>query len=114
MTEALLNCQRKDGKYNTNVVQKGFLQYIKDLGIKQPDGDQYDFHSLRNNATEILENAGVSQIFINKIIGWKGQNTMQQHYSKRRLDEIKTEVDKLRYDFLQPEFDVWAEIMARK
>jgi len=108
------NCQRNDGKYNTNVVQKGFLQYIKDLGIKQPDGDQYDFHSLRNNATEILEKAGVSPIYINKIIGWKGQNTMQQHYSKRRLDEIKIEVDKLRYDFLQPEFDVWAEIMARK
>lgn len=109
------NCQRKkDGKFNTNIVQKGFLQYIKNLGIKQPSGEQYDFHSLRNNATEILEKAGVSQIYINKIIGWKGQNTMQQHYSKRRLDEIKTEVDKLRYDFLQDEFDQWKIIMSKK
>lgn len=109
------NCQRpKDNRFNTNIVQKGFLQYVKDLGIKQPNGDKYDFHSLRNNATEILENAGVSQIYINKIIGWKGQNTMQQHYSKRRLDEIKAEVDKLRYDFLQSEFDYWRDVMLKK
>lgn len=108
------NCQRpKDDGFNTNIVQKGFLQYVKNLGIKQPDGDKYDFHSLRNNATEILEKAGVSQIYINKIIGWKGQNTMQQHYSKRRLDEIKTEVDKLRYDFLQTEFDYWRDVMSK-
>lgn len=108
------NCQRpKDDGFNTNIVQKGFLQYVKNLGIKQPDGDKYDFHSLRNNATEILEKAGVSQIYINKIIGWKGQNTMQQHYSKRRLDEIKAEVDKLRYDFLQTEFDYWRDVMSK-
>ena len=108
------NCQRKDGKYNTNIVQKGFLQYVKDLGIKQPGGEQYDFHSLRNNAAEILENANVSQIFINKIIGWKGQNTMLAHYSKRVLGDIKIEVDKLRYDFLQPEFDYWRDVMSKK
>ena len=108
------NCQRKDGKYNTNVVQKGFLQYVKDLGIKQPGGEQYDFHSLRNNAAEILQKAGVDIIFINKIIGWKGQNTMLAHYSKRVLVDIKTEVDKLRYDFLQTEFDYWKDIMSKK
>jgi integrase len=108
------NCQRRDGKYNTNIVQKGFLQYVKDLGIKQPGGEQYDFHSLRNNAAEILQKAGVDIIFINKIIGWKGQNTMLAHYSKRGLADIKTEVDKLRYDFLQPEFDYWKKVMAKK
>jgi len=109
------NCQRpKDGKFNTNIVQKGFLQYVKDLGIKQSGGEQYDFHSLRNNAAEILQKAGVDIIFINKIIGWKGQNTMLAHYSKRVLADIKTEVDKLRYDFLQPEFDYWKDVMSKK
>ena len=109
------NCQRpKDDGFNTNIVQKGFLQYVKDLGIKQPGGEQYDFHSLRNNAAEILQKAGVDIIFINKIIGWKGQNTMLAHYSKRVLADIKTEVDKLRYDFLQPEFDYWRDVMSKK
>ena len=84
------------------------------MGIKQPGGEQYDFHSLRNNAAEILQKAGVDIIFINKIIGWKGQNTMLAHYSKRVLADIKTEVDKLRYDFLQPEFDYWRDVRSKK
>ncbi len=108
------NCQRQDGAFNTNIVQKGFIKHITELGIKQKGGEKYDFHSLRNNASLRLQDVGVSISYINKIIGWKGETTMETNYSKRRLYEIKDEVDKLRYDFLQPEFDYWKIVMTKK
>lgn len=109
------NCQRKkDNKFDTNIVQKGFIKHIQKLGIKIPGGEKYDFHSLRNNASLRLQDVNVQPSYINKIIGWKGKTTMEQHYSKRRLSEIKPEADKLKYDFLQTEFDYWKEVMSKK
>jgi hypothetical protein len=29
------------------------------------------------------------------------------------LEKIKNQADKLRYDFLQPEFDYWKEVMSK-
>ena len=108
------NCQRPDGDFNTNIVQDGFIQFVKDIGIKVPDGEKYTFHSLRNNASLRLQDIGIGLSYINKIMGWKGQSTMESNYSKRRVPEIKPELDKLRYDFLQPEFDYWKKVMSKK
>ena len=95
-------------------MQDGFIQFVKDIGIKVPDGEKYTFHSLRNNASLRLQDIGIGLSDINKIMGWKGQSTMESNYSKRRVPEIKPEVDKLRYDFLQPEFDYWKKVMSKK
>lgn len=46
-------------------------------------------------------------------MGWKGQTIMEQHYSKHSLPKIKVQADKLRYDFLQPEFDYWKKVMSK-
>ena len=73
-----------------------------------------DFHSLRKNANLQLESKGVPETFINDIIGWSGNNTRQKHYSNHELQKIKENADKLRYDFLQTEFDYWKKVMLKK
>ena len=39
---------------------------------------------------------------------------MENSYSKYTLQEIKNNLDKFSYDFLQPEFDEWKKIMGKK
>ena len=73
-----------------------------------------DFHSLRKNANQRLEEVGVSETFINDIIGWEGRSTRQQSYSNHDLQKIKVQADKLQYDFLQTEFDYWRDVMSKK
>lgn len=107
-------CQTKSGEYNGKFTNRGFIQYIKDLGITKNNPHKLDFHSLRKNANLRLEEVGVSETFINDIIGWEGRNTRQQSYSNHDLQKIKVQADKLYYDFLQPEFDKWKKIMSNK
>jgi len=107
-------CQTESGEYNNKFMTRGFIKYIKDIGITKNNPHKLDFHSLRKNASQQLENVGVSETFINDIIGWEGRNTRQQSYSNHDLSKIKEQADKLRYDFLQPEFDYWRDVMSKK
>lgn len=107
-------CKTLSGKYNNKFMTRGFIQYIKDIGITKNNEHKLDFHSLRKNANQRLEKLGVSGTFINDIIGWEGKETRQQSYSNHDLIQIKEQADKLQYDFLQPEFDYWKDVMSKK
>ncbi len=104
-------CQTSGGQENNKFSTRGILKFLSEIGIKHPNGEKLDFHSFRKNASLRLQKAGVPNTFINDIIGWEGKSTMEQAYSNHRLSEIKEQVDKLNYDFLQPHFDKWKEIM---
>ena len=107
-------CQTKNGQYNNKYTTRGFIKYITDIGITKNNPHKLDFHSLRKNANLQLESVGVQETFINDIIGWSGNNTRQKHYSNHELKQIKENSDKLRYDFLQTEFDYWKKVMLKK
>ena len=106
-------CQTKSGTYNGKFVGRGVLKFLTEIGIKGSTDKKLDFHSFRNNASNNLQNAGVTQSYTNNIIGWEGENTMLKSYSKHTVPQIKQQVDKLKYDFLQPHFDKWTEIMKK-
>lgn len=106
-------CQTKNGTFNGKVVGRGVLKFLTEIGIKGPTDKKLDFHSFRNNASIKLQNAGVTQSYINDIIGWEGENTMLKSYSKHTVPQIKQQVDKLKYDFLQPHFDKWTKTMKK-
>ena len=106
-------CQTKSGTYNGKFVGRGVLKFLTEIGIKGSTDKKLDFHSFRNNASIKLQNAGVTQSYINDIIGWEGENTMLKSYSKHTAPQIKQQVDKLKYDFLQPHFNKWTEIMKK-
>ena len=107
-------CQTKTGQYNNKYTTRGLIKFITDIGITKSNPHKLDFHSLRKNANLCLESKGVPETFINDIIGWEGKDTRQQHYSNHELQKIKEQADKLKYDFLQTEFDYWKTIMAKK
>ena len=102
------------GNYNNKYVSKNILPFIRSLKLSKPYKGKLDFHSFRNNASNQLQEISVPQSYINNIMGWKGQTIMEQHYSKHTLEKIKNQADKLRYDFLQPEFDYWKKVMSKK
>lgn len=104
-------CKTKTGEYNNKYSTRGFIQYIKDIGITKSNPHRLDFHSLRKNANQRLEKLAVPATYINDIIGWEGKDTREKHYSQHDLQEIKKYADKMNYDFLQSEFDYWARVM---
>lgn len=109
-TKAVTRNRNYDNKY----VYRQILAFIRGLKLSNPYKGKLDFHSFRNNASLQLQNAHVPASFINDIIGWSGSSTMEKHYSKHNLKQIKEQADKLRYDFLQLEFDYWKKIMSEK
>ena len=102
------------GNYANKYVSGQILPFIRSLKLSKPYKGKLDFHSFRNNASNQLQEISVPQSYINNIMGWKGQTIMEQHYSKHTLQKIKVQADKLRYDFLQPEFDYWKDVMSKK
>ncbi len=90
------------------------FNFLEKLGIRKPGGDRHDFHSFRNNLSNMMQEANIPQSYINDVIGWKGTNVMEQHYSKHKLHEIRAQMDKYAYNFLEPHFDTWKTIMAKK
>lgn len=104
-------CKTKSGEYNNKYSTRGFIQYIKDIGITKSNPHRLDFHSLRKNANQRLEKLGVPSTYINDIIGWEGKDTREKHYSQHELEEIKQYTDKLNYDFLNDEFNYWKDVM---
>lgn len=103
----------KTGKFSDKYLLRVFNPFLIKIGIKKENKDGKDFHSFRNNLSKAMQDAGLSETFINKIIGWKGDSIMQNHYSKYTLKEIKAEYEKFSYNFLQPKFDEWKKIMAK-
>jgi integrase len=92
-----------------------FFNFLKDIGIKADKGrDGYDFHSFRKNISTAMQDAKIVNSYINDVVGWKGNGTMEQHYSNHTLPQIKTELEKFGYDFLAPHFAKWKAIMAKK
>ena len=105
-------CKTKSGEYNNKYSTRGFIQYIKDIGItKSNPNKRLDFHSLRKNASNRLDTLGVPSTYINDIIGWEGDGTREKYYSQHNLQEIKKYTDKMNYDFLNDEFDYWKNVM---
>ena len=107
-------CETKGHQFNNKLLLRTLFPFLKDIGIKSGAYDQYDFHSFRKNASLIMQDAGIGTTYINNIIGWEGKGTMEQSYSDRKQAEIKEQMDKFSYDFLQPHFDAWKQIMAKK
>ena len=107
-------CQTTGGKYNNKYTTRVLMPFFKEIGIKSGDKDQKDFHSFRKNASIGMQDAGVGLTYINDIIGWDGEGMMAEAYSNHTLSQIKEQMDKFKYDFLQPHFDVWKQIMAEK
>lgn len=103
-----------NGNYNNKYVSDNILPFIRSLNLSKPYKGRLDFHSFRNNASLQLQDFLVPKSYINNIMGWKGETIMEQHYSKHGFKQIKEQADKLRYDFLQPEFDYWKDIMSKK
>lgn len=71
-------------------------------------------HSFRKNASLTLQSAGLINSIINAIIGWEGEETMEQSYSNYTITQINDELNKFSYDYLQTEFDKWKKVMKTK
>ena len=106
-------CQTKNGTFDTRYILRNLSKFLFKLGIKQSNKDGKDFHSFRNNLSLAMQKAGISNVFINKVIGWKGLSVMENSYSKYTLAQIKDELNKFSYDYLQPEFDKWKKVMGK-
>ena len=62
-------CQSKNGLYNNKYTVREIFKYLLDIGVKKESKDSYDFHSFRKNASIAMQDAGISQSYINDIIG---------------------------------------------
>ena len=112
----IMNSNDDDIKHNVN---NKFFAFLKKIGIKEEclkdekkQGVHYSFHSFRKVASQTMEDMNMKPTYINAIAGWKGDGTFQINYGNgRELQKIAKENEKLKYDFLQPHFDKWKEIM---
>ncbi len=104
----------KNGEYNNKFTVRVLTPFLKEIGIKTADKDGFDFHSFRNTASITMQTAKIPDSYIHAIIGWEGDNTMQQSYSNFTLEQIKKEMDTYEYDFLKDHFAKWKKIMAKK
>lgn len=105
-------CKTKNGLYNNKYTVRYVLDFFKSIGVKSGSKDCLDFHSFRKNASLALQKARIIPSYINDIIGWEGKSTMESAYSNHTLAEIKAEMDKFSYDFLQPHLTEWKKILA--
>ena len=109
------DCKTKKGSFNNHYMTRNLFEFFKEIGVKNSTTNEvHDFHSFRKNASIRLQDAGILASYINDIIGWEGKGTMEQSYSNHTLTQIKEQMDKFSYDFLQPHFDKWKKIMAKK
>ena len=60
-----------------------------------------------------MEKCGITSSYINKLIGWEGVDTREKSYSNYTISELYDALCLLNYDFLQPEFDYWKEVMSK-
>lgn len=105
-------CITKGGVFNNHIV-RGFFKFLTDIGVRDNSGTRYDFHSFRKNANIRMEKCGITSSYINKLIGWEGVDTREKSYSNYTIPELYDALCLLNYDFLQPEFDYWKEVMSK-
>lgn len=112
------DCLTNSGKCTEHFFDRGFFPFLKELEIKKKNTKEYkdhhDFHSFRKNINKALEKAKVEPTYINDIIGWEGKDVRETNYSQHTIPEIKEQLEKLHYDFLEPAFAEWKKIMATK
>ena len=106
-------CQTKQGKYNNKYTVRVLLSFFTQIGVKAQSKDGLDFHSFRKNASIAMQDAGIGQTYINDIIGWEGKTTMEQSYSNHNLIQIKQELEKFRYDFLETYLIQWKKRLIK-
>ena len=107
-------CLTSGGKLNTHI-QRSFCNFLKKIGIKGKTKDQYDFHSFRKNCNIRMKQCDIPRPYIDKLIGWliKGSEG-ERSYSDYGPKALSEQLEKLNYDFLQPEFDYWKDVMSKK
>jgi hypothetical protein len=106
-------CRWQSGQYNNKYISRGILRFFQDIGVKSGSRDGYDFHSFRKNASIAMQDAGIGATYINDIIGWEGNTTMEQSYSNHTLAQLKAELEKFDYDFLSHHFIKWKKIIKK-
>lgn len=106
-------CQTQSGRYNNKYTTRFIFRFLSKIGIKKASNDSRDFHSFRKNASIAMQDAGISQSYINDIIGWKGKTTMEQSYSNHSLAQIQSALEKFSYGFLACRFARWKKIMKK-
>jgi site-specific recombinase len=104
-------CQTKSGQYNNKFFTRELSPFLMDIKVKTGNNDGYDFHSFRKNISIAMQDAGIGATYINDVIGWEGKDTMEQSYSNHTLEQIKNEMSKFSYDFLEPHFKKWRKIL---
>ena len=105
---------KKNQEYNNKYILRTITPFLKEIGAKKDNKDGYDFHSFRKTISIALQDTGIPNSYINDIIGWTPDNTMEQSYSNHTLAQIKEQLDKFEYEFLKPHFDKWKTIMSKK
>lgn len=104
------------GQLKRNVNNRLF-EFLKQINIKSETfetakrtSERYTFHSFRKTAAQHMRDSGISIDFVNSLIGWDGESTQEKYYTKRtKICELQKANAKFNYDFLQPEFDKWAQ-----
>ena len=107
-------CETKLGNYNDKLIVRTLTQFLLDIKVKSAMKDGYDFHSFRKNASLIMQHAGISEAYINDLVGWEGKTVMLHSYSNHKLADIKQESDKFEYKLLKNHFSYWKTFMADK
>ena len=105
---------KKNQEYNNKYILRTITPFLKEIGVKKDNKDGYDFHSFRKTISIALQDTGIPNSYINDIIGWTPDNTMEQSYSNHTLAQIKEQLDKFEYEFLKLHFDKWKTIMSKK
>lgn len=88
-----------------------FIRFIRKIGIKSENGRRFSFHSFRKTISNKLDDLHIQSTKINALIGWEGQDTREQYYSKRGSKDLKIEIDKLVYPEDVLHLDYWKPII---
>lgn len=91
---------------------KGFSEYVCEIAnIDKKLIKSYSFHSFRKMVSNKLKVLGIEKTIINAICGWDGEGTMEQDYSIHYLEELKPEVDKIKYPEEILHLEVWKKVI---
>lgn len=108
----MTSTRKLDSHFSENV-KKIFMS----VGIKvdgrdangKPIRDGKSFHSFRKTLSLKMQNAKLVNSMANRIVGWKGNGTMEVSYSPHQLQDIKAAMDQYNYDEIWPELQYWAK-----
>lgn len=105
-------CLNRHGVLNSHMT-RSFFRFLKQIGVKGVDNNQYDFHSFRKNANITMEKCGILRSYIDKIIGWQSRGSEgERSYSNYTMPQLAEQLELLHYPCLRTEFRKWKKIMA--